>query len=109
MLIPRFVHRVGFCDLFDEFVFVGVICVDFGMSGLCLLSPDRDRCTDILDGRSGPILLQKSPQSFCEMRIGNNRIDAAEYLNQCCVSASELESILRGQMDKIFLQQYPPQ
>jgi hypothetical protein len=54
----------------------------------------------------GPILLQKSPQTFCEIRIGNNRIDAGKYLNQCCASAPQLESILRGQIGKIFLQQY---
>jgi hypothetical protein len=54
----------------------------------------------------GWILLQKSPQTLCEIRIGNNRIDAGEYLNQCCASAPQLESILRGQMGKIFLQQY---
>jgi hypothetical protein len=53
-----------------------------------------------------PILLQKSPQRSCEMRIGNNRIDAAEHLNQRSASAPEIESILRGQMGKIFLQQY---
>ena len=53
-----------------------------------------------------PILLQKSSQRFCEIRIGNNRIDVGEYLNQCCESASQLESILRGRMGKIFLQQY---
>jgi hypothetical protein len=55
-----------------------------------------------------PILLQKSPQTFCEIRIGNNRIDAGEYLNQCCASVPHLESILRGRMGKIFLQQYRP-
>src|SRR6516165_9836763 len=36
------------------------------------------------------------------------RFDAGEYLNQCCASAPQLESILRGQMGKIFLQQYRP-
>src|SRR6516164_5666651 len=61
------------------------------------------------DFRVGPILLQKSPQRFCEIRIGNNRIDVGEYLNQCCGSASQLESILRGRMGKIFLQQYRPE
>jgi hypothetical protein len=61
-----------------------------------------------VDVSSWPILLQKSPQRFCEIRIGNNRIDTCEYLNQCCASAPELESILRGPMVKIFLQQYRP-
>jgi hypothetical protein len=50
----------------------------------------------------GPILLQKPPQQFREITIRNNRIDAGEYLNQCCVSAPQLESILRARMDKIF-------
>jgi len=52
--------------------------------------------------------LQKSPQALCEIKIGNNRIDAGEYLNQCCASAPQLESILRSRMGKIFLQQYRP-
>src|SRR5215472_9684421 len=56
----------------------------------------------------GPIFLQKSPQRFREIRIGNNRIGAGEYLNQCCASTPELESILRCRMGKIFLQQNRP-
>jgi len=40
--------------------------------------------------RDGPILLQKSPQRFCEIKIGNNRIRAAEYLNQCFASVPSL-------------------
>jgi hypothetical protein len=59
--------------------------------------------------RVGPILLQKSPQRLCEIRIGNNRIDAVKFLNQCCARAPDLESILRAQMGKIFLQQYRPE
>jgi hypothetical protein len=55
-----------------------------------------------------PMLLQKSPQRLCEKRISNNRIDAEDYLNQCCASAFQIEATLRGQMGKIFLQQYRP-
>jgi len=39
-----------------------------------------------IDGLNGPILLQKSPQGFCEIGIGKNRIGTAEYLNQSCAS-----------------------
>ena len=59
--------------------------------------------------RVGPILLQKSPQKFCETRISNNRIEAGKFLNQCCASTPDLESILRAQMGKIFLQQNRPE
>jgi hypothetical protein len=40
--------------------------------------------------------------------MGNNRIDAEECLNQCCVPAPELDSFLRDPTPKIFLQQYRP-
>src|SRR3974377_2372933 len=56
----------------------------------------------------GPILLQKSPQKFCETRISNNRIEAGKFVNQCCASTPDLESILRAQIGKIFLQHNRP-
>src|SRR6516165_571938 len=58
--------------------------------------------------RIGPILLQKSPQRLCEIRISNNRIDAEGYLNQCCASTLQIESTLRAPVGKILLQQYRP-
>jgi hypothetical protein len=79
-----------------------------GVSGKSASPPTPEVLAASQYRRSGPILLQKSPQRFCEIRIGNNRIDVGEYLNQCCESASQLESILRGRMGKMFLQQYRP-
>ena len=36
------------------------------------------------DGSSWPIVLQKSPQQLCEIRIRNNRIETSSFLNQRC-------------------------
>ena len=51
-----------------------------------------------------PIVLQKSPRRGCRIEIRNNRIEANGFLNQRCISAHDLESILRARMRKIVLQ-----
>jgi hypothetical protein len=46
---------------------------------------------------------------LCEGRLAcNNVIEARRFLNQHCVSATNLESSLRVRMRKIVLQQYLP-
>jgi hypothetical protein len=53
-------------------------------------------------------LLQKSPRSDCRIEIRNNRIEGNGFLNQRCVSAPAIESILLARRPKIFLQQNLP-
>jgi hypothetical protein len=60
------------------------------------------------DDRFWPILLQKSPRRNCRIRIRNNRIGTNEFLNQRCLLAPDLESILLARMSKILLQQNRP-
>jgi len=58
--------------------------------------------------RSVPIVLQKSPQIICRIRMRNNRIAANAFLNQHCALAPDLESMLRARMRKIVLQHNLP-
>src|SRR3981189_2273604 len=53
---------------------------------------------------SPQIVLQKSPNSLCEIEICNDRIGARAPLNRCCAFAPDLESMLRDKMLKILLQ-----
>jgi hypothetical protein len=54
--------------------------------------------------RFGSIVLQKSPQRSCRIKIRNNRIGENGSLNQRCALTPDLESILRAQTGKIVLQ-----
>jgi hypothetical protein len=54
------------------------------------------------------MLSKKSPQKGCGIEIRNNRIRQVEFLNQCCASEIDLESILLGGTSKIFFRQYRP-
>jgi hypothetical protein len=54
------------------------------------------RCADFVAKVGGPL------------QVRNFRIQWARRLNQCCAAGLFFESILRGGMRKIFLQQYLP-
>ena len=56
--------------------------------------------------RSESMLLKKSPRRSRGIGIRNNRIGENGYLNQRCVLAPDLESILRARMGKILFQQH---
>ena len=49
-------------------------------------------------------MLQKSPRRGCRIEIRNDQIEANGFLNQRCISAHDLKSILRARMRKIVLQ-----
>jgi hypothetical protein len=59
--------------------------------------------------REVPIVLQKSPNKLCEIKICNNRIGAPVPLRRCCAFVPDLESMFRDEMLEILLQQYLPE
>src|SRR5262249_9511392 len=50
------------------------------------------------------IVLKKSPTGRCGEEIGNKGIEASRFLNHCCVSGLDLESIFRAQRRKLVFQ-----
>jgi hypothetical protein len=54
------------------------------------------------------MLSKKSLQKGCGIEMRNNRISQVEFLNQCCASQTDFESILLGGSRKIFFRQYRP-
>ena len=54
------------------------------------------------------MLLKKSPKEICRIRIRNNRIVGADFLNRCCAFDNRLESMLLGSPLKTLFRQYRP-
>src|SRR5882672_9401082 len=54
------------------------------------------------------MLSKKSPRKICRIGIRNYRTGVKGFLNQRCVLAPDLESILRTRMRKIVFRQHRP-
>jgi enoyl-ACP reductase-like protein len=54
----------------------------------------------------GPMLSKKSPKEICRIRIRNNRIVGANFLNRSCAFDARLESMLLGSSVKTLFRQH---
>src|SRR5215831_7020087 len=63
-------------------------------------SRNRTYAAEAADVGYVPIVLKKSPTGRCGDEICNKRIEASRFLNRCCVSGPDLESIFRARRRK---------